>query len=234
MMKFSHILMLALVAVLFSACGGSNNSANSDVTNTTPTQQPSVLPPGSAGAAIVQHYICPNNCEGSGGEVAGSCPVCGSEYQHNQAYHDQQQPQPQAQPEVTTTPANAAVAGGVMHYICPNSCEGSGGDAAGTCPVCGSEYLHNDAYHNQGDGTTTTTVNPSISNMRGPQAQPNGQTPNVQTTTPTMPQAPAPAQNAAGVYHYACTKSGCGGGAGSAGNCPKCGSALAHNQAYHQ
>lgn len=54
---------------------------------------------------------------------------------------------------------------------------------------------------------------------------------------PAAPATPAattePAQNAAGVWHYTCPN-GCAGGAGSATACAKCGSTLAHNQAYHQ
>jgi hypothetical protein len=48
----------------------------------------------------------------------------------------------------------------------------------------------------------------------------------------TPPATPEPAQNAAGVWHYTCPK-GCEGGAGSAIACAKCGTTLAHNQAYH-
>jgi hypothetical protein len=239
MMKFSNTLMLTLVVMLFWACSGSDNSANSNVTNANnaaqqPVQQPTVIPPGEATVTTtVQHYICPNNCQGSGGPAAGNCPVCGTEYIHNQAYHNQQQPQVQPQ---TTQPTNTAAASGVQHYICPNNCEGSGGAAAGNCPVCGTAYIHNQAYHTQGAAApnAATSINPTISTMKGPQAQPGTQSPSTQTITPQMPKAPAPAKNAAGVYHYACTKSGCDGGAGSAGRCPKCGSALAHNQAYHQ
>lgn len=114
-------------------------------------------------------------------------------------------------PTVTTT----AAASGVQHYICPNSCEGSGGETGGSCPVCGTAYIHNQAYHNT---TATTPTTPT-------QIQ--------TTTTPTTnPTTPAAAKSAAGVWHYSCS-AGCGGGAGSAGNCPDCGAALAHNQAYH-
>lgn len=53
-------------------------------------------------------------------------------------------------------------------------------------------------------------------------------------TTTAMPDAPTtePAQNAAGVWHYTCSK-GCAGGSGTAGNCAVCGGPLAHNSAYH-
>lgn len=102
---------------------------------------------------------------------------------------------------------NSAASGnaGVQHYYCPNACEGSGGDNPGSCPVCGSEYVHNQAYHN-----TTTNA----------------------TSTPSSTTTPEPAQNAAGVWHYTCP-SGCAGGAGSAVACSSCGATLEHNQAYH-
>lgn len=92
---------------------------------------------------------------------------------------------------------------GVLHYYCPNNCAGSGGDNAGTCPVCGTEYIHNQAYHDNQSAITTQT-------------------------TP----APEPAQNAAGVWHYTCAN-GCAGGAGSAVACAQCGSTLQHNPSYH-
>lgn len=50
--------------------------------------------------------------------------------------------------------------------------------------------------------------------------------------TATPPPTAEPAQNATGVWHYTCSK-GCAGGAGSAIPCPKCGTALVHNQTYH-
>lgn len=43
---------------------------------------------------------------------------------------------------------------------------------------------------------------------------------------------PEPPQNAAGVWHYTCTK-GCPGGAGAASPCSTCGETLVHNQSYH-
>lgn len=120
-------------------------------------------------------------------------------------------------PENSVTPPVAVpgttIAGTVHHYICPNNCEGSGGPSQGTCPVCGSDYQHNQAYHDQPSQTTTPSTTPSI-------------TPSTTTTTPE------PAQNAAGVWHYTCPN-GCAGGAGSAGTCSSCGGDLAHNSAYH-
>ena len=124
-------------------------------------------------------------------------------------------------PVNTTAPAAAPNAGGVKHYICPNNCTGSGGDVAGNCPVCGTEYTHNDAFHNQGSPTAPTIQAPQSPGMQQP------------TVTPPTPAAAEPAQNAAGVWHWVCGK-GCAGGSGSAGNCSKCGGALTHNDAYHQ
>lgn len=119
---------------------------------------------------------------------------------------------------LTPAPAAAAPAGTVMHYICPKGCAGSGGPGAGTCPTCGSEYVHNDAYHQNQPQQTT------------PPAGGNEQL-NLQTVPP--PTSQEPPQNAKGVWHYTCPK-GCAGGAGAAGPCPKCGTALAHNPVYHQ
>ncbi|MBK6947419.1 MAG: hypothetical protein IPH16_04425 [Haliscomenobacter sp.] len=111
------------------------------------------------------------------------------------------------------TPATAA-SGTVPHYMCPNNCAGSGGAEQANCPVCGTAYVHNQAFHDQqaSDQAAAMPVTPT-------------------TTTTTTP-APDPAQNAAGVWHYTCAK-GCAGGSGTPGNCGSCGQALAHNAAYH-
>ena len=108
---------------------------------------------------------------------------------------------------ITANPA--APANNLPHWYCTNSCEGSGADAQGNCPVCGTAYLHNAAFHNQA---------------------PAGTNPATPVTPPVTP--PSPAQNANGVYHYTCGN-GCSGGAGAQGNCASCGGALAHNDAYH-
>lgn len=114
-----------------------------------------------------------------------------------------------------TDPAGVNAGGNlsnVFHYTCPNNCEGSGGASAGTCPVCGSEYEHNAAFHSQNSGAT----------------------PNQPIELGDIQSQEAPTQNASGAFHYACTKEGCDGGGSQAGNCPKCGSALAHNPGFHQ
>jgi hypothetical protein len=115
-------------------------------------------------------------------------------------------------PAPATAPATAST-GGLQHYVCPKGCKGGGGAAQGNCPVCGTAMTHNQAFHAQ-DPKNTTTPSPT------------------QMPTPPPATTPEPAQNAAGVWHYTCGK-GCAGGAGSAGNCAKCGGSLAHNAAYH-
>lgn len=174
-MKSATILMLSFIALLFVACesdgkGGNTDSSNA-LDNSGSTEQPMVTPPANVntGNSGVQHYTCPNNCEGSGGPAPGDCPVCGTTYAHNAAYHDQpgmdQPQQPQAMPGAPQ-----------------------------------------------------------------PQAMPGAPQPQAM---PGAPPAAEPAQNAKGVWHYTCS-AGCAGGAGSAGNCAMCGNALQHNQAYHQ
>ncbi len=142
-----------------------------------------------------------------------------------------------------TAAANAGIqgapagVGSLPHYYCPNSCEGSGGDAQGSCPTCGTAYVHNAAFHNQAPtpppvaGTSTSTTTGGIQTITTPPMGNNGV-----TSTPLVPQqvtkAPEPPQNADGVWHYTCS-AGCSGGAGGAGSCSQCGNALSHNSAYH-
>jgi len=225
-MKSVTTYFLALMTILLFACSPDKQPEEK-------SQQPDPNVPllntnqnSSADAGGVQHYVCPNNCEGSGGSIAGVCPTCGSEYQHNALFHSADntpaQPAPDysqmnksplfkdAQPNQTQstiqTNSDAGGVAGVQHYVCPNGCAGSGGENAGTCPTCGTEYQHNSAYHATNQ---STTVDPS-------QAQPA-----------------ASSQNAAGEYHYICSN-GCSGGAAASGNCSQCGAALAHNTAFHQ
>lgn len=102
---------------------------------------------------------------------------------------------------------------GIWHYTCPKGCEGGAGMAI-ACAKCGTTLVHNQGYH--------ANTEPSLT-VGG----------NNQTTPIATPPTQEPAQNAKGVWHYTCSK-GCAGGAGSATTCAKCGSTLAHNQAYHQ
>ncbi|NND08950.1 MAG: hypothetical protein HKN87_21470 [Saprospiraceae bacterium] len=124
-------------------------------------------------------------------------------------------------PSAVTNPAAAAVpTGGVQHYVCPNNCEGSGGPAQANCPVCGSAYEHNQAYHaQQQQSIQTSPITP-------------GSPPATTITPGANPITPEPAVNAAGVYHYTCPD-GHAGGAGSAAACATCGKTLVHNTAYH-
>ena len=130
--------------------------------------------------------------------------------------------QPSAEPTITlkgdttiqSTTNPTASAGSEHHFICPNACKGSGGTQAGKCPVCGAEYVHNDAFHKgQPVPEPAMKIDPATN-----------------TAVPTQTQA----QNAAGVYHFICPK-GHEGGAGVAGSkCAKCGADLEHNPAFHQ
>lgn len=98
----------------------------------------------------------------------------------------------------------------VFHYTCPKGCEG-GAASAENCSNCGTTLVHNAAFHN------------NKSNVDQPFSNSLNSTPAAAATTAT---------NSSGVYHYIC-ENGCIGGSASAGDCPTCGSALAHNAAYH-
>ena len=122
------------------------------------------------------------------------------------------------------TPEPAQNAAGVWHYTCANGCAGGGGSAT-ACAVCGSTLAHNSAYHN-----TPAASTPVGATAAGATTTTGGLP--APTIVPPVNQAPEPAQNAAGVWHYTCSN-GCAGGAGSAIACATCGSTLAHNQGYH-
>ncbi len=100
-----------------------------------------------------------------------------------------------------------------QHYICPNGCSGSGGPAEGTCATCGTAYVHNAAFHNQTNST--------------PAQAPAFQPPNISVNDASTATAAA-----GGVFHYTCPN-GCAGGSSTQGACATCGTALAHNQAFH-
>ncbi len=159
---FSLISLLAVVGM--TSCGGNNdsdvrrNARESLNVNDNPAAQPATsnpnavasnpaaTPPAATGTGV--HYICPNNCEGSGGDTQVACPVCGTQYVHNQAFHASQQTTPPATTNTTpATPPAAQNAAGVYHYTCSNGCAG-GGAAAGSCATCGSALAHNTAFHN--------------------------------------------------------------------------------------
>ena len=110
--------------------------------------------------------------------------------------------------------SSSQISGNILHYTCNQGCAG-GAAAAGNCSTCGNTLVHNQAFHNNANSTTTNTST----------------SPAVNPTNPTTPKA-EPSQNASGVWHYTCSK-GCAGGAGSASKCGTCASTLAHNTAYH-
>ena len=118
----------------------------------------------------------------------------------------------------SATPASSS--GTEPHYKCTKAgCTGSG-PSQGKCPVCGSDLVHNQAFHAQAQpqgAQGSTPANPI-------QVDPNTGQGN------QMPSQPA-AKNAKGEFHYTCPNGH--DGAASAGNCAKCGAALVHNQAYH-
>ncbi len=122
----------------------------------------------------------------------------------------------------TPNPATAEPvqnAAGVWHYTCSKGCP-KGGDKGQNCATCGGPLAHNQAYH---ANSTPPATNP-INNSTNPSA-----------TTPTLtPPTPAaePVQNAAGVWHYTCSK-GCPKGGDKGQSCATCGGPLAHNTAYH-
>ena len=217
---------------------GNSNPGNTNNSTPAATNQNT----GTAGAEY--HYICANNCEGSGANAAGSCPVCGEELVHNTAFHSGDQGASSSNPQIIESsddftskitplgdPGNnapaAASGGSGFHYTCSAGC-GGGGNAQGACPSCGAELVHNAAFHS-GGGATATPGAPS-------QAAPSSgnKYPSVFNTPGGAP--PANRINSSGGsgngFHYICS-AGCGGGGSGQGSCPSCGAALVHNDAFH-
>jgi hypothetical protein len=129
------------------------------------------------------------------------------------AVNDESSTIPKVETKDSASFVNAAGADNVIqHFICPNHCKGSGGPAEGKCPVCGTDYVHNDAFHKGSSIPEPAMKIDPVTHM----------------AVPTHTEA----QNAHGVYHFICPK-GCAGGAGVAGNCAKCGTPLEHNAAFH-
>jgi hypothetical protein len=121
---------------------------------------------------------------------------------------------------VNADPAAAVAGGGTeQHYKCTKAGCTGGGAAQGKCPICGSDLVHNQAFHAQNTPAGSSPANPVQIDPKTGQPVANAQ--------PTPP----PAQNAKGEYHYTCAKGHAG--AATAGNCATCGGPLTHNQAYH-
>lgn len=107
--------------------------------------------------ASVKHYICANNCENSGSDEIGACPVCKNPYLHNDAFHAQDllKNGPLNVPTNIQAPADNTPAGpspaqnamGVYHYTCDKGCYGGSGTQT-NCSNCGAQLAHNQAYHN--------------------------------------------------------------------------------------
>ena len=143
-MKHSNYILISLIGVLFvfNACK-SNTSDPAPIpaaktiadTTTQNVAATSGIPKG-----VVLHWMCPNNCKGSGGTGPGKCPVCGSAYEEPLMYID---PVTHAATPTHTEPQNAK---GVYHFICPKGDPGGAG-IAGNCPKCGTPLEHNQAYH---------------------------------------------------------------------------------------
>jgi len=147
--------------MLFIGCADADKDAvRSKARQAIPESTAPVTPPPAANASVnpgVSHYICANNCEGSGGDSQGNCPVCGNPYEHNAAYHNNSTA-PSATTVTPSVPSNAPPgapataepaqnAAGVWHYTCGSGCAGGAG-AAGPCGTCGAQLAHNTAYHN--------------------------------------------------------------------------------------
>lgn len=181
------------------------------------------------------HFVCLNNCEGSGSNEAGICPICGEGLVHNDAFHAGEN---QNNTTITqnfddntsntfTLPNNTSASqstNGAFHYTCSDNC-GSGSDSAGNCPNCGAPLVHNDAYHQQPANNTAATA----TQMTAPTNQ-NVKYPSI-FNTPNAPSASVPNQVGNG-FHYICS-AGCGGGGEAPGSCPNCGNPLTHNDSYH-
>jgi|SRR5690606_7374699 hypothetical protein len=158
-MNISRFLLIALIGATMglASCNSKKDASTSvpetTVTPSSPTQTTtmSTSAPGSE-----PHYKCPTpGCTG-GGAAQGQCPICGADLQHNDAYHAQQQMgNPAANPVIDMSAQGAMQqnapaaqnAQGVFHYTCPKGCAGGAG-MAGMCSNCGTELVHNQAYHN--------------------------------------------------------------------------------------
>ncbi|HZV70129.1 MAG TPA: hypothetical protein VFG10_11325 [Saprospiraceae bacterium] len=156
-MKNIHFTTLIfLLAALTLSIGCNSKKADpaipetvSPVVSATPQEQTTV--PAPSGDNMVQHFTCPNKCKGSGGPVEGKCPVCGTDYVHNDAFHKGSSiPEPAMKIDPATnmavpTHTEAQNAKGEYHFTCPNGHPGAG--AAGTCAKCGATLAHNAAFH---------------------------------------------------------------------------------------
>jgi len=208
-MKYLIAVTLLVTTLLMSACGGEKPNRPSPalsadrITAQNATFDAPEIPSGQVNSGV-RHYICPN-----GHEAQGTCIICGSTLEHNQAFHDVQPNAADATAEPSSEPPQNA--DGVWHYVCPNGHDGGSGSAS-PCPICGTVMEHNTVYHS---GAGAATADPITT-----------------TTSPAATPTAEPPQNAAGIWHYICPN-GHDGGGGSATACSVCGTTLEHNTAYH-
>lgn len=124
-------------------------------------------------------------------------------------------------PNATASTGSTTSGGKELHYKCTKAGCTGGGDAQGKCPICGTDLVHNQAFHAQAQPEGSSPTNPIQIAQPGADA-----------ATPATPPA-GDGKNAKGEFHYKCTKAGCAGGGSTQVACPVCGSPTAHNQAYH-
>lgn len=216
-MKYLIQIFILVLALTAQSCGGDKPSRPAPAVSAEKVAQQNAqidIPeiPSGAIAGKVWHYTCPNGHDGADGQ--GTCLVCGSTLEHNDAFHNTPSASPTPTAEGGEPPQNAA---GVWHYTCPNGHDGGAGSAT-ACAVCGTTLVHNSEYHNSGGGSTIPS-DPLTTTTTTPTSVPP-------TTTSEPP------QNDAGVWHYTCPN-GHDGGAGSATACSECGATLVHNTLYH-
>jgi hypothetical protein len=173
-MKISHLLICALFGAFFTlvSCNSKKEEpVTTDQNTVSPDQGAAALstePPLSGSAASVGgefHFKCPKGCAGGGAAAKGNCPVCGTELEHNQAFHAQVGSTPGSSPAtpISVNPINGTAPGttpatqpaeppqnarGDWHFVCSKAC-GGGGGAQGVCPKCGAALAHNAEYHKQ-------------------------------------------------------------------------------------
>lgn len=241
------IILISMLMILGSCrdggsdmSGNQNTSSQSSTTNrTSSSENPGVnnIMAGTSNAAGSSassnasgqyHYICANNCEGSGSDSSGTCPVCGETLLHNDAYHSSASAESITLPDAGTSFNVQPAGGGQHHFVCSAGC-GDGGTSQGNCPSCGAALVHNDAYHAQQTGNINPVPQASSGQSMG---DPKVKYPSV-FNSPSAPRASVPQGGGGTGHHYICS-AGCGGGGASQGSCPSCGATLVHNDAFHQ
>ncbi len=164
---FPLFILLTIASFLtFQSCGNSDSNANKATGNIEKNATQNLQEAQSQGSqgSQVFHYKCPNGHNHGADNMGGTCPECGGEYVHNDAYHanDNSNAQPQQpniqmqqldiQPQQPNISAPQIQMGGsksgVFHYICPSGHAGGSENLGGKCAVCGASLVHNDAYHN--------------------------------------------------------------------------------------